>query len=115
MIIVAGTLDFKPDVIDKLLAECQPLIEGAIKDEAGCLSYDWCPNPIKPGQILVYERWTDEAALQAHFDCHWYKDMAAILHSYEILDADVLKYETTLYEPVYDESGTPRADFFTRS
>lgn len=112
MIIISGTIDFAPEAIEPLFEESRALIEGALQEE-GCLDYDWCPNPLVPGQVRVFERWTNEAALQAHFDCHWYTDMAATLHKYEILGTDILKYQTDLYEPVYDDSGTPRADFFT--
>ena len=39
--------------------------------------------------------------------------MLALLYQYEIHDTDILKYRIDHAEPVYDETGTPRADFFT--
>jgi hypothetical protein len=33
----------------------------------------------------------------------------------EMLDLEVNKYRVDLIEPVYDESSTPRADFFSAS
>lgn len=114
MIIVAGTIRFAPECIEELLTRCKPLIEGGLEED-GCLNYEWCPNPLVPGEILVFERWRDQASLQAHFDCKWYKDMGAALNCYPILEMDVLKYQSDRYEPVYDETGTPRADFFSVS
>ena len=51
--------------------------------------------------------------LQNHFNNHWYQDMRVALAQFGIKGADVLKYRIELAEPVYDETGTARADFFT--
>ena len=111
-IIISGTVDIDPDQMDVAMAAAKPLIEGALAQE-GCLDYDWCPNPLTPGRIRVFERWTDEASLAHHFNNHWYRDMRAALAKCGPRGADVLKYKIELAEPVYDETGTARADFFT--
>jgi len=111
-IIISGTVDIDPAQMDKALALGKPLIEGALT-QPGCLDYDWCPDPLTPGRIRVFERWSDEAALATHFRNHWYTDMRAAIGQCGIRKADVLKYRIDLAEPVYDQTGTARADFFT--
>ena len=39
--------------------------------------------------------------------------MRELMGSFGILSADTAKYRVDLQEPVYDETFTPRADFFT--
>ncbi|MEZ5558994.1 MAG: putative quinol monooxygenase [Pseudomonadales bacterium] len=111
-IIISGTVDLPPERLDDALKAARPLIEGALTEE-GCLDYDWCPDPRHPGRIRVFERWTSEAALAAHFRSHWYHDMRAAIGSFGLLGAETYKYRVDVSEPVYDETMTARADFFT--
>jgi len=111
-IIISGTVDLPPEKVDEALKTAKPLIEGALT-EKGCLDYDWCPDPLIPGRIRVFERWESEADLKAHFDDRWYKDMRDTLGQFGILGAENYKYLVDIQEPVYDETGTARADFFT--
>ena len=111
-IIISGTVDLDPDQLDAALVAAKPLIDGALTNP-GCLDYDWCPDPYTPGRLRVFERWTDEAALTKHFNDHWYSDMRETLAKFGIRGADVLKYRIDLAEPVYDETGVARANFFT--
>jgi len=111
-IIISGTIDLPPENLAAALEAGKPLIEGALT-EPGCLDYDWCPDPLNPGRIRVFERWESEAALRQHFESRWYKDMLASMGRFGIIAADTAKYRVDLSEPVYDETMTPRADFFT--
>lgn len=111
-IIISGTIDMPPENVGPALEAGKPLIAGALT-EPGCLDYDWCPEPTTPGRIRVFERWESEESLAMHFDTHWYKDMRDTLGKFGITGADTAKYRVDLEEPVYDETMTPRADFFT--
>jgi quinol monooxygenase YgiN len=113
IIIISGTIDFPPDKVMPALEAGRPLIDGAYTED-GCMDYDWCPDPRVPGRVRVFERWRDAECLAAHFKSRWYNDMRMTLAQYGILGADVLKYSVDCAEPVYDETGTARADFFTR-
>ena len=113
-VIISGTVDLPPQQLDAAMAAAKPLIEGALT-EKGCLDYDWCPDPLNPGRIRVFERWESEADLQAHFDDRWYTDMRDALGRFGILGAETFKYRVDIQEPVYDDTGVPRSDFFTAS
>ena len=113
-IIISGTVDIDPEQMEAAMTAAKPLIEGALTQE-GIMDYDWCPDPLTPGRIRVFERWGSQQALENHFNNHWYQDMRVALAQFGIRGADVLKYRIDVAEPVYDETGTARADFFTAS
>ena len=113
-IIISGTVDIDPEQMEAAMTAAKPLIEGALTQE-GIMDYDWCPDPLTPGRIRVFERWESQQALENHFNNHWYQDMRVALAQFGIRGADVLKYRIDAAEPGYDETGTARADFFTAS
>ncbi len=113
MIIIAGTIDFaNKDDRDKAVEIGTPL-QAAGRTEPGCLAYSFAPDPCEDTRIQVYELWTDEAALAAHFQHENYFNMGGALRDCGIIGADNRKYRVDLSEPVYDDTHTPRADFFT--
>ncbi|MDA1075796.1 MAG: putative quinol monooxygenase [Proteobacteria bacterium] len=111
-IIISGTVDLDPDQLNDALIAAKPLIEGALT-ETGCLDYDWCPEPLTPGRLRVFERWASEEDLAAHFKSEWYLRMRDTIGKFGMRGADTAKYRVDLSEPVYDSTMTPRADFFT--
>ena len=90
-----------------------PLQMATREQEPGCLAYCFAPDPGVPGRIQVYELWADEASLAAHFTHPNYLNMRDWLGSVGLKGADNKKYRVDLAEPVYDDTRTPRADFFT--
>ena len=111
-IIIAGTIDFDPEQCPGVITEVRALIE-ATYDEPGCIHYRWAFDPLVPGRVLVFEEWENEAGLQHHFAHDSYKKMGEHFQKLGIRGFDVKKYRVDLTEPVYDDTGTPRADFFT--
>jgi quinol monooxygenase YgiN len=109
-IIISGTIDLPPENAQSAVETARPLIEGALTEE-GCLDYDWCPNPLVPGRIRVFERWASEAALAAHFKTEWYLKMRDHIGGCGLIAAETAKYRVDAEEPVYDETMTPRASF----
>jgi len=114
MIIIAGTIDFasKADR-DKAIEIGTPLQQASRDDEPGCEAYCFAPDPCNDTRIQVYELWTDEASLAAHFQHENYFNMGGALRDCGITSADNKKYRVDLSEPVYDDTHTARADFFT--
>ena len=111
-IIITATFDVDPKELDDLMAKCKPLIDGALEED-GCQDYSWTLDPYVPGRIWVMERWESEESLKKHFEDEWYKNMGATLNEVGLLNAFSAKSKIVKQEPVYDDSGTPRADFFS--
>ena len=113
MIIIAGTIDVDPEQFDACVAASTPIQKATRDDEPGCLAYCFAPDPVVSGRIQVYELWADEASLAAHFRHQNYMDMRTTLGSFGLRGADNKKYRIDHSEAVYDDTRTPRADFFT--
>ena len=113
MIIIAGTIDLEPAKRADCLEASMPLQQATRHDEKGCRAYCFAPDPCVEGRIQVYELWDDEASLAAHFEHPNYLNMRTMFGQFGLLGADNKKYRCDLSEPVYDETRTPRADFFT--
>lgn len=52
-------------------------VAGASRQEPGCINYDLHVDRDDPGRFLIYENWTSDAALQAHFDMPHSRGLAA--------------------------------------
>ena len=114
MIIIAGTIDFADqENRDAAVDAGRDLQMASRNDEPGCLAYCFAPDPGVPTRIQVYELWEDEASLAAHFEHPNYLNMRDALGQFAYVGSDNKKYRVDLAEPVYDETHTPRADFFT--
>lgn len=113
MIIIAGTVEVDPEQRDQALEAGCPHME-ATRAQAGCIDYVWSADLLVPGRIYVYERWESEEALRAHFEGPHYLAMRNTIGAHGLRGADVSKYRPEIQEPVYDETGTPRADFFSK-
>lgn len=115
-IIIAGTIDLSdPASRDQVLERTAALQRATREEEPGCLAYCFAADPVVDGRIQVHELWADEASLAAHFHHRYYQEMRAALRASGIERADNRKYRVDLTEPVYDPTGTPRADFFSAS
>ncbi|MDH4170025.1 MAG: antibiotic biosynthesis monooxygenase [Acidimicrobiia bacterium] len=114
MIVVAGWADFgSDDARDQAVAASAPFQQATRSDEAGCLAYYFAPDPVIGHRMVVYELWEDEASLAAHFGHQNYFGMQRHLGSHGLVGADFKKFRCDLAEPVYDDTMTARADFFT--
>lgn len=65
MIIIAGHLKTSPDLVEELAAALNSLVADTLKED-GCLDYHFAIEDKATGAILVYERWRDQDALNAH-------------------------------------------------
>lgn len=113
-IVISGYIKVPVEKREQILLDVRHLIE-ASRLEPGCMAYRWSADLSEPGIIYVFEQWADEASLLNHFQCIPYRDTLQMFETVGILETDVDKYRVDLIEPVYDETGIPRADFFTAS
>lgn len=115
-IIISGTIVFVDQANrDGAVAASLALQASTRADEPGCLAYVFAADPVEPTLVHVYEEWTDQAAVAAHFAHPNYTATRAILRSFERGGASVVhKHLVSRTEPVYDSTGAPRADWFTQ-
>lgn len=114
MIIIAGYIDFTDEAARNAAVEAsQPLQQATRDDEPGCGAYCFAADPCVANRVQVYELWDDEASLAAHFEHENYFGMRTMLGEMGLTGADNKKFRVDLAEPVYDDTRTPRADFFT--
>ncbi len=66
MLIVAGTIEIEPDHRDALFEALAPMVE-ATRAEPGCQAYAFSIDPDDPSLVHLFERWDDQASLDAHF------------------------------------------------
>jgi quinol monooxygenase YgiN len=111
-IIVSATMDLDPVHAQRIVESARHLIEASLA-EPGCEAYSWALDPLNPGRIEVFELWTSEAALAHHFSLPSYTEMRTHLRSAGPIQSVSRKYRIAHDEPIYDPSGSPRADFFT--
>ncbi len=112
LIIIAGKVTVDPAKRDETLASAAQLMEDT-RTQKGCLDYVWSADPTDPARIYVFERWECQADLAAHLKGDYYLRMRDHIGSAGLTGAETQKYRIDWAEQVYDETGTPRADFFT--
>jgi quinol monooxygenase YgiN len=113
MIVVAATLRFADrEARDAAVADSVALQRATREEEPGCLAYAFAADPVDQDAVQVYELWTDEAALAAHFEHANYHAMRQLLRRYPRgSGTSAMKFRCDLTEPVYDAEGVPRAGF----
>lgn len=114
VIIIAGHVEVDPSRRDAALAAGAELMRQT-RTQKGCLDYVWSADPTEPGRIYVFERWESQADLAAHLAGDYYRKMRNHIGSAGLESAETLKYQIDRMEPVYDETGTARADFFSEN
>jgi len=113
MIVLAGTGEFATrQGRDECLAASGQYQEPTRRDEPGCLAYYFAADPVVETCMVVYELWADEAALAAHFQHRNYRHMGAHFAKHGFVQGNFKKYRVDRSEQVYDDTFTPRADFF---
>ena len=65
MLIVAGSFEFEPADREEFLAQRTPALV-ATRQEPGCLEYVMSADPADPTRVMLFERWADQAAFDAH-------------------------------------------------
>ncbi|MGE4305526.1 MAG: putative quinol monooxygenase [Novosphingobium sp.] len=65
MLILAGHLKTRPELVSDLADTLRALVESTLKED-GCHNYHFAIDSAEDGTVLVYERWRDADALNAH-------------------------------------------------
>jgi quinol monooxygenase YgiN len=65
MLIVAGTFEVDPKQRDEFIAARINSMRTA-RSEAGCLDYVLSADPVDASRVVLFEKWENQAALDAH-------------------------------------------------
>ena len=65
MIIISGTFELEPEQRDAYIASRHEGMRTS-RAEAGCIEYTFAADPLEPGRVVLFERWEDQASLDAH-------------------------------------------------
>jgi quinol monooxygenase YgiN len=65
VLIIAGHIRTQPSQVEALTRDLKAGVPRTLKED-GCLAYHFALDDAAAGNILVYERWRDQAALTAH-------------------------------------------------
>ncbi len=67
MVYLIATLKIKPGSLPTIMEAVTPCIRDT-REETGCISYDLHQSLTDENTLVFVERWTDKAALEAHFE-----------------------------------------------
>ncbi len=62
---VVAVIPIKAEHVDAVAPALSELA-AATREEPGCLAYDLFESTVAPGVFITVERWTDQAAVDAH-------------------------------------------------
>jgi quinol monooxygenase YgiN len=91
-LIVAGTVRVPPACLDELRPHMAAMM-AASQAEDGCFDYNYAEDVTAPGLIHVFERWRDQAALDAHFKSEHMASWRAAWPSFGVSDRRLFAYE----------------------
>ncbi len=99
MLVVAGTISIDP--AQRATAEAAfDRMRTATLAEPGCISYQAYVDRADPGTVFIFERWRDQADLDAHFATPHMAEFGAALAGCGVRGMDVRKYVVSAEGPV---------------
>lgn len=94
MLIVAGSITF--DGTKRAVADAAfEKMRTSTLQEPGCLEYQAYADRADPGTVFMFEKWRDQAALDAHFASPHMAEFGTALGGIGVSGMDVRKYEVS--------------------
>lgn len=94
MIVVTGYVRIAPEDVETLRPHAQRMIAETRK-EGGCYVYAFSEDILDPGLIWIVERWSDWAALNAHFESPHMATWRDALAGLAIVERNLMAHETS--------------------
>jgi quinol monooxygenase YgiN len=91
-LIIAGTVRVPPANVEAFRPHMLGMM-AASQAEDGCFDYNYAEDVAEPGLIHVFERWRDQAALDAHFRTGHMARWRAEWPSFGVSDRRLFAYE----------------------
>lgn len=99
MYLIAGSFIAKEESKQKLVDMARDLIPNSL-EEAGCVSYNFYEDKMKPGKFLFFEEWKTREAISEHFEKSYFKDFAERFPDMIIGDASIRIFQVSDVEHV---------------
>jgi quinol monooxygenase YgiN len=100
MIIIAGTIDIRPDQREKLLELAVPLMN-ATNAEPGNHEYVFSADSIDPGRVRIFELWEDEESIAPHFAQPHMAEFGKAMSQLTVTGSSVIKYTISGSAPLH--------------
>lgn len=100
MIVVAGHARIRADQREQALAAATRM-QQATRAEPGCRQYRYGFAVDDPGELMVFELWADQDALDAHFRTPHMAEFSAALPGLLDGDVEVTRYEIAASGPLF--------------
>lgn len=99
MIQINGTITLSPGDIDKARDALSTMMEKS-QAEDGCLDYCFAQHVGEPDTLILFERWRDQAALQAHMASAHMAEFQQSMAANPPLARELRIYETDEGQPL---------------
>lgn len=99
VIVVAGRARLRNGKREQAVAAATRMIE-ATRSEPGCRQYRYGFAVDDPDELMVFELWEDQGALDAHFQTSHMAEFTAALVDLIVGDVDVTRYEIAASGPL---------------
>ena len=99
MLIIAGTITTEDGSRDAFLAAVKPMV-AATHTEPGCGAYVFSPDPDDANRLVLFERWDDQEALDAHFASDHMAAFQRAMADIPIAGMEIQKYTISDVGPV---------------
>lgn len=91
MLIVAGVIQIDPTKREAAEAAFEKMRVATLKEE-GCVEYQAYADRADAGTLFMFEKWKDQAALDAHFASSHMAEFGSALGGLGVRGMDVKKY-----------------------
>ncbi len=89
---IAAKVFIKTGMEDQFIKAAQVIIENTRK-EKGCLEYTLYQDPVNKSNFLFFERYTDQAAIDAHFAAPYFKEFGTKIGSLTRQPSEIKIYD----------------------
>lgn len=99
MIQVNGTIKLAPDA-DRSAIDAIVTLVKATRQEDGCIDYAMAQDLADPDTLILFERWKDMAALEAHMQAPHVAEFQKVMAANPPVGREIRMYETDEGKPL---------------
>jgi quinol monooxygenase YgiN len=99
MFVISGTIEVDPAHHERA-AELMATMGDASRAEDGCGAYEFTADLRQPGRFRIFEEWSDDEALAAHFASTHMQDFQAAAGELGGIKSDVARYDVSAKGPL---------------